>query len=463
MDKRTKERFDLFDSLKGEIFFSYKKTDNEGKLTDDRDFVKELVYHLRERGYNVFFAEENLQNYAGKEWEDELYKALNRAQVCIVYCSKKEYFTSKWVSKEWNTFKDRIKNEKDKQLLLIPIYDDVKALPEELNGYQGFCCGDRFFIDKLTKSLNRFFKEREFGVKFELSHYNLDEEYLKENCLDYLTSLSLAETDVKYRFSLGCCYYLGLGIKKDLKRAFYWWERSAKQVSSQVCYFLATYYLLGVENFLEPDYEKGLEFLYSSATQNFALVQNTLGECYYFGEWLSQDYDKAVEWYTKSAEQGYDMAQCYLGVCYEFGNGIEQDYKKAVEWYTKSAEQGYARAQCNLGVCYYIANGVKKDYKKAIYWYTKSAEQGNVTAQFNLGVCYEFGEGVEQDYVKAVEWYTKSAEQGYDMAQCNLGYCYEFGKGVEQDYAKAVEWYTKSAEQCYKDSIKALKRLKKKI
>ncbi|MCI6801514.1 MAG: Sel1-like repeat-containing protein kinase family protein [Bacteroidales bacterium] len=192
-----------------------------------------------------------------------------------------------------------------------------------------------------------------------------------------------------------------------------------------------------------------IETYTSLATNNDAVAQLILGECYYFGWGVEQDYKKAVEWYKKSAEQGNAMAQCSLGYCYEKGQGVEQDYKKAVEWYKKSAEQGYARAQCNLGYCYEYGQGVEQDYKKAVEWYKKSAEQGDETAQCNLGTCYEYGEGVEQDYKKSVEWYNKSAEQGYAAAQCNLGYCYEKGQGVEQDYKKSVEWYKKSAEQGY--------------
>ena len=491
-----------FIKYKGEIFISYKKTDNNGKLTDDREFVIELVKRLKEKGYKVFFAEENLKNYAGKVWEKELEKALNRAQVCIVYCSRKEFFTSKWVSKEWNAFKNRMENEKDNQLRLIPIYDSVDALPEELKNFQGLSCKSHFFMEDLTNSLNRFYIEREFSFKeieFELIRYEMDIDNLKKYCLDYLTSLNLAETDVKYRFSLGCCYYLGLGIKKDLKRALYWWGKSAKQFSSEVSYLLATYYLLGVEDFLDIDYEKGLDFLYSSAQQNFALAQNVLGECYYFGKWLTQDYNKAVEWFTKSAEQGYAKAQCNLGICYKFGDGVEKNSEKAVEWYSRSAEQGYAKAQCNLGICYKFGDGVEKNSKKAVEWYSRSAEQGYAKAQCNLGICFYNGDGVEKNSKKAVEWFTKSAEQdnaralynlgvcyyfgegvikdlkkaidlytksaklGYKKAQYSLGNCYEYGDGIKSNLEKAIYWYEKACEQGYADAIKELKRLGVKV
>ena len=83
----------------------------------------------------------------------------------------------------------------------------------------------------------------------------------------------------------------------------------------------------------------------SLATNNDAVAQLILGECYYFGWGVEQDYKKAVEWYKKSAEQGNAVAQCNLGVGYVIGQGVEQDYKKAVEWYEKAAMQGNEKAK----------------------------------------------------------------------------------------------------------------------
>ena len=124
-----------------------------------------------------------------------------------------------------------------------------------------------------------------------------------------------------------------------------------------------------------------------------------------------------IETYTSLATNNDAVAQLILGECYYFGWGVEQDYKKSVEWYNKSAEQGNAVAQCNLGYCYDSGQGVEQDYKKAVEWYNKSAEQGDAAAQCNLGVCYEKGQGVEQDYKKAVEWYEKAAMQGNEKAK----------------------------------------------
>ncbi len=195
------------------------------------------------------------------------------------------------------------------------------------------------------------------------------------------------------------------------------------------------------------DCEKAFEWYSKAIANGFTLVQDTLGDCYYYGRGVRQDHEKAVEWYRKAAEQGDAWAQCDLGFCYEKGRGVEQDYEKAIEWYLKAAEQEDSRAQDCLGDCYYLDQGVKQDYEKAIKWYRKAAEQENACAQCNLGRMYELGHGVVQDYAEAIKWYLKAAEQENDWAQYQLGLLYEKGHGGAQNQAKAVEWYRKAAEQ----------------
>ena len=55
-----------------------------------------------------------------------------------------------------------------------------------------------------------------------------------------------------------------------------------------------------------------IETYTSLATNNDAVAQLILGECYYFGWGVEQDYKKAVEWYEKAAMQGNEKAKEYL-------------------------------------------------------------------------------------------------------------------------------------------------------
>lgn len=119
-----------------------------------------------------------------------------------------------------------------------------------------------------------------------------------------LKSVKPMQSDAQY--TLGNCYYNGIGVEKNVFTAAYWYLFAANNGSAE--------------------------------------AQSELGRLYYLGEGVPQNYSIAVEWFSKSAEQGDDVAQFNLGVCYELGKGVEQDLEKAIYWYKKSAEQGYADA-----------------------------------------------------------------------------------------------------------------------
>ena len=239
--------------------------------------------------------------------------------------------------------------------------------------------------------------------------------------------LGFSPIDKYIQFSLGKCYYNGIGVTKDESKAVEWYKKAAEQ--------------------------------------GLAAAQYNLGVCYEDGKGVPKDERKAVEWYVKAAEQGLAAAQNNLGVCYQNGKGVPKDEKKAVEWYKKAAEQGLAVAQNRLGYCYEHGIGVTIDERKAVEWYKKAAEQGLAAAQYNLGNCYLNGIGVTQDTKNAKELYTKAAEQGLAAAQYKLGNINEL-LALLSDYKKsdkyvkiAVEWYKKAAEQGDEKAKEALKHL----
>jgi uncharacterized protein len=249
---------------------------------------------------------------------------------------------------------------------------------------------------------------------------------------------------------LGKLYQEGVGVSKDLRQAFAFYELSANQGNAEAQNNLGVMYYYG--HGVSKDYKKAVYWYEKAANQGVAATQYNLGVMYQNGYGVPQDYTTAVEWFEKAAEQGYADAQYNLGGMYENGHGVSQDYKTAVEWYEKAAIQGVAAALDNLGDIYKKGYGVPQDYKKAVYWYERAAYQGYAYAQYSLGDMYKKGYGVSQDYKKAVEWYEKAANQGFAAAQDNLGDMYKKGYGVSQDYKKAVEWYEKAAKQGYADA-----------
>ena len=228
----------------------------------------------------------------------------------------------------------------------------------------------------------------------------------------YLESAQLGEPHGQYElaqcYRSSSCEWRGKTVKYDIKKAIYWYRKSADQGQKD--------------------------------------AQNALGVLYKNGEGVKRDYKKAIYWYSKAAEQGHRYATLALGVLYKNGEGVKRDYKKAIYWYSKAAERGDIDAHNTLGALYKNGEGVR-DYKKAIYWYSKAAERGDIDARNTLGALYKNGEGVKRDYKKAIYWYRKAAERGDIDAHNTLGALYGNGEGVKRDYKKAIYWYRKAADQ----------------
>lgn len=100
------------------------------------------------------------------------------------------------------------------------------------------------------------------------------------------------ENNAETQFQLAKMYFKGEGVKQDYKKAFYFWEKVAKQ-----------------------GYEE---------------AQCNLGVMYEHGYGVQQNYSNAYEWFEKSANQGYIEAQYNLGVMYQNGYGVQKIIKKHV-------------------------------------------------------------------------------------------------------------------------------------
>lgn len=133
--------------------------------------------------------------------------------------------------------------------------------------------------------------------------------------------------------------------------------------------------------------------------------------------YLDGDYDKAIEIWQPLAESGNATAQYSLGTLHHAGKGIPEDDGKAVHWFRQAAEQGHPAAQFNLGNAYRAGQGVSQDHYLAASWWRRAAEQDFAPAQFNLGTLYYFGRGVSEDRELGLQWYHRAAANQYAPAR----------------------------------------------
>lgn len=107
--------------------------------------------------------------------------------------------------------------------------------------------------------------------------------------------LPLAEKgDAKSQNNLGILYRRGMGVLKNEKKAFTWYERAA--------------------------------------TQGFAKGQYNLALLYKRGSGVERNEKMAFKWLEQAAMNGYPRALLDLGTRFEKGSGVKKDPVKALMW-----------------------------------------------------------------------------------------------------------------------------------
>ena len=147
-------------------------------------------------------------------------------------------------------------------------------------------------------------------------------------------------------YTLGMKYWLGEGVRKDVKAAIVWYSRAA--------------------------------------AKSYPSANSALGVIYEEGDGIEADDRQAGYFYRRGAEEGDALSQYRLGLFLTKGRGVERNYSEAARWYKAAADQGFADAANNLGYLYATGQGVPQDMQAAQSWYEKAAAAGNAAAKENL-------------------------------------------------------------------------------
>ena len=262
---------------------------------------------------------------------------------------------------------------------------------------------------------------------------------------DAFEKLMSASDDVFVQNSLGIMYQHGLGVVKDEKKAFIWYEKSAQQGYMNAQCNFATMYLNGLG--VVKDEKKAFIWYEKSAQQGYMYAQCNFAIMYLNGVGTIKDEKQAFFWYEKAAQQENIEAQAQLGYMYLKGLGTSKNEKQAFFWSEKAVQQGYMQAQVQLGYMYENGEGTVKDIKQAIIYYERAAQQGDARAQYFLGEMYEIGQNVPKNEQQAFIWFMEAAKQGVAKAQTRVGVMYLYGIGVVKDEQQAFMWLNKAAQQ----------------
>jgi len=207
--------------------------------------------------------------------------------------------------------------------------------------------------------------------------------------------------------NMGNLYRKGLGVEKDVKKAFelymYAAERGHPEDQSNIGYM----YMRGEG--VEVDYKQAMVWLSKATAQNWATAYDKIGLLYLNGWGVKKDAVRAFEAFGKGANLGNAPSMVNYANCYKEGVGTEQDFKKAYRLYAQAAHLGNSAAYSNLGYLSLAGQGVKKDLAEAAFWFTLSSREGNEDAQKKLvEVTPKLSEAQKQDLAERLEeWSTE--------------------------------------------------------
>lgn len=188
-----------------DVFISYKKAAEDGSLTKDSKVARKLYYHLKDKGFNVFFAEETLKNVPDLKYEPYIFASISSAPVMVVVGSRREYFEATWVKNEWRRFLAMMQQGRKKTLLKAYFDMDPYHLPAELNDRFAFDANDITFHEDITEIVRKKVADaKDERALFGKHGMSLREKYASREKIDKLIGATDCDMDFAANVLIQC-------------------------------------------------------------------------------------------------------------------------------------------------------------------------------------------------------------------------------------------------------------------
>ncbi len=135
------------------------------------------------------------------------------------------------------------------------------------------------------------------------------------------------------------CYLTGIGVDKDLRKAWEWYGKSAALGNTESQYDIGTLYRDGIgtkQNFKESAY-----WFRKAASNGHSLAMVNIAHQFAEGKGVLPDLRIAAENYWRAAERGVDEGSYQFAVMLRDGKGVRQDLSKALKYFDRAAANNY--------------------------------------------------------------------------------------------------------------------------
>jgi uncharacterized protein len=203
----------------------------------------------------------------------------------------------------------------------------------------------------------------------------------------------------------------GLGVKKDLKQATFWYSKAADGGDPSAMF---KYALILMDGALVPqDKKRADELMHKAADAGNALAEFNWAQILVSDKPGNAGLRDALPYYEKSAAKGiadaeYAVSQIYLNL-----PGLPAEKRQAAkDWLLRAAKAGYDTAQFDMAI--WLVNGIEfpRDLEAGFAWMRRAAVNGNVAAENKLAHLYRQAIGTRPDSIEAAKWYVLSRRAG---------------------------------------------------
>jgi TPR repeat protein len=253
----------------------------------------------------------------------------------------------------------------------------------------------------------------------------------------YLTAMQLALPraqlgDPSSQTLIAELQYAGLGVRRDLKSAAFWYGKAAEGGDAAAMFKYALILMAG--QLVPRDKAKADEYMKKAADAGNPSAQFNWAQIVTSDHPGPDGLKLALPFYEKSAEQGIADAQYAVAEIYSALPDLPQEKKRlAREWMARAARAGFDTAQADLGV--WLVNGTNgpRDFVRGFQWMQLAANRGNVVAQNKLSHLYIYALGTKPDPIEAAKWYVLSRRAGLPDPELE-----DFYLGIEDTQQKAA-------------------------
>jgi len=179
------------------------------------------------------------------------------------------------------------------------------------------------------------------------------------------------------QFDLGVLYAQGLGVRRDLTEAAFWYRKAAEQGNAEAEFALGQMYSRGWG--VPRDAADAIRWLQMANSVESDGPPTDWANVEGYG--MPQDNQQAAYWYQLAAQKGHPEAEFNLARLYSGGKGLKKDEEQAARWASASATQGYTPAMANLGARYCTGNGVAQNDQRAYFWLTLAFLHGDKSVE----------------------------------------------------------------------------------